>query len=235
MPVSDEEFAALSDRVDALEEFLRTDGFSELPERIVALENRTPRRTPKVISLAEIFSKSSGGARAVVSYLMIASIGLPVLLIFLLMNSLESHPDNARNLITIVFCLGTMAVAGGLAYIAIRKNDLDKAKDVLIILIGIFGTIVGFYFGSAEHNKGNEDDDNQSQMTEQEQNQSQTPPTNGEQPQVLPKKPSKPPAGDNLETPAKNPVPSAEQPQKPAGEKPAEEIAEEKPVEEKTE
>lgn len=231
MPVSDDEFAALSDRVAALEELLQTDGFSELPERIVALENRTPNRTPKVISLAEIFSKSSGGARAIVSYLLIASIGLPVLLIYWLMNSLESHPDNARNLITIVFCLGTMAVAGGLAYIAIRKNDLDKAKDVLIILIGIFGTIVGFYFGSAEHNKPNEENNKPNQMANQGQGQDQTPPANGEQPRVPPKKPSKPPAGDDAKPSPQKPAPPAEQPDTPGDEKPAAE----KPEKDKTE
>lgn len=205
MPVSDEEFAALRSRVETLEELLRTNEFSELPERIVALEQKTPHRTPKVITLAEVFSKSSGGARAVLLYLVIAAIGLPAILIFWLMNSLESHPDNARNLITIVFCLGTMAVAGGLAYVAIHKNDFDKAKDVLIILIGIFGTIVGFYFGSAEHNKGNDNNGNQKQMTNQEQNQSQS----------LPQKS----------------VPPVDQPDTPAGEKPAGE----KPVKEKTE
>jgi len=98
-----------------------------------------------------------------------------------------------------------MAVAGGLAYVAIHKNDFDKAKDVLIILIGIFGTIVGFYFGSAEHNKGNDNNGNQKQMTNQEQNQSQS----------LPQKS----------------VPPVDQPDTPAGEKPAGE----KPVKEKTE
>ena len=201
MPVSDEEFAKLNSRVDALEELLQTDEFSELPERIVALEQRTPHRTPKVISLAEIFSKSSGGARAVLLYLVIAAIGLPAILIFWLMNSLESHPDNARNLITIVFCLGTMAVAGGLAYVAIRKNDLDKAKDVLIILIGIFGTIVGFYFGSAEHNKGNDGKGDANQNGESDQLDDKKILPEAEQPD--PSKEEKPaeekPAGENAE------------------------------------
>lgn len=201
MPVSDEEFARLNSRVDALEELLQTDEFSELPERIVALEQRTPHRTPKVISLAEIFSKSSGGARAVLLYLVIAAIGLPGILIFWLMNSLESHPDNARNLITIVFCLGTMAVAGGLAYVAIRKNDLDKAKDVLIILIGIFGTIVGFYFGSAEHNKGNDEKGNANQNGEQDQIDDKKILPGTEQPDPLEnEKPAEEkPAGENTE------------------------------------
>ncbi|QDT26735.1 hypothetical protein Enr10x_20450 [Gimesia panareensis] len=230
MPVSDEEFAALRSRVDALEELLQTDEFSELPERIVALEQRSPHRTPKVISLAEIYTKSSGGARAVLLYLVIAAIGLPALLIFWLMNLLEAHPDNARNLITIVFCLGTMAVAGGLAYVAIRKNDLDKAKDVLIILIGIFGTIVGFYFGSAEHNKPNEGNDKPNQRADQKQEQNQTPSANGAQTQVPPKIPPKPPAG-NAEPPPQKPEPPAGPPQVPAEEKPAEE----KPVKAKTE
>lgn len=222
MPVSDVEFAELRSRVDALEELLQADQFGELPERIVALEQRTPHRTPKVISLAEIFSKSSGGARAVLLYLVIAAIGLPAILIIWLMQLLETNPENARNLITIVFCLGTMTVAGGLAYVAIRKEEFEKAKDVLLILIGIFGTIVGFYFGSAEHNKANDDANKQNQMTDQGQNQSQTPPANGGQPQVPPKKPPGPPAGGNTETPSKKPAPPAEQPQAPAEEKPAE-------------
>ena len=88
-------------------------------------------------------------------------------------------------------------------------TDLDKAKDVLIILIGIFGTIVGFYFGSAEHNKPTDDANKQNQMTNQGQGQNQTPSANGAQPQVPPQKPPQPPAGDDAKPPPKKPEPPA--------------------------
>lgn len=124
--------------------------FAELRERIDALEEKSFHRIPKTISLFEVFSSASGGARAVLLYIVIAAIGLPVGALFWLMGMLGDNPANARSMITIVFCMGTMAIAGLLATVAIRKDQLDKAKEVLIILIGIFGTIVGYYFGSSE-------------------------------------------------------------------------------------
>lgn len=66
------------------------------------------------------------------------------------------NPAEARGLITFLFSVGTIAV---ILIISISTfwshiDEVEKraglAKDVLTILIGIFGTIIGFYFGSGE-------------------------------------------------------------------------------------
>ncbi|QDT42772.1 hypothetical protein Pan241w_28610 [Gimesia alba] len=150
MSTPEEQIAELRERVEALETAIQTEEFTAIPERVEALEQNVPLRVPKVISLAEVYTKSSGGARVVLLYIVIAAVGLPVAGLFWLMGFLGDNPANARSMITVVFCMGTMAIAGILAVVAIRKDQLDKAKEVLIILIGIFGTIVGYYFGSSE-------------------------------------------------------------------------------------
>ncbi|MFH1302109.1 MAG: hypothetical protein ABIK07_13695 [Planctomycetota bacterium] len=150
MATPEEQITELRGRVEALEAAIQTEEFTAIPERVEALEQRAPLRVPKVISLAEVYTKSSGGARWLLLYIVIAAIGLPVGCLAWLMGVLGDNPATARSMITIVFCIGTMAIAGILAVVAIRKDQLDKAKEVLIILIGIFGTIVGYYFGSSE-------------------------------------------------------------------------------------
>ena len=62
----------------------------------------------------------------------------------------------ARGLITFVFALGTIAIAVLLTFYALlgQANDwsdrFSQGKEVLIILIGVLGTIVGFYFGTTD-------------------------------------------------------------------------------------
>jgi len=66
-----------------------------------------------------------------------------------------AQPEVARAMITIMFCIGVVAVALLIAVAAfwapIDQLDqrFDKAKDLLTVLVGIFGTILGFYFGQA--------------------------------------------------------------------------------------
>jgi uncharacterized membrane protein len=64
----------------------------------------------------------------------------------------------ARGLITFLFAFGTIAVIILIA-IATFWGNVDEverrvaiAKDTLTILIGIFGTILGFYFGAMTAN-----------------------------------------------------------------------------------
>ena len=60
----------------------------------------------------------------------------------------------ARGLITYLFAVGTIGVIVMLMLSALlgwsKDEDFDRAKDVLTVLIGIFGTIIGFYFGSVK-------------------------------------------------------------------------------------
>jgi hypothetical protein len=63
-----------------------------------------------------------------------------------------SSIDYARGLITFVFAIGTIGIALLVAMGALignlSANTITTAKEVLTILIGIFGTILGFYFGT---------------------------------------------------------------------------------------
>jgi hypothetical protein len=63
-------------------------------------------------------------------------------------------PAYARGIITVLFSVGTIAIAIVLILSATFLNDADKkerfdrGKEVLSLLLGIFGTIVGFYYGT---------------------------------------------------------------------------------------
>lgn len=67
--------------------------------------------------------------------------------------ALNTQDDNARTLITFLVAVGTIAIAflATMTAMVIReyKERFDAAKEVLVVLIGILGTIVGFYFGTA--------------------------------------------------------------------------------------
>jgi hypothetical protein len=70
-----------------------------------------------------------------------------------------SKPEVARGVITFLIAAGTVSLAVLLVMAAIMSSgskDLDQrfgfGKEVLTLLIGILGTIVGFYYGSAKEN-----------------------------------------------------------------------------------
>jgi len=60
----------------------------------------------------------------------------------------------ARGLITLLFSVGTIMLMLMIVGSVLMRTDVDpkdrfaQCKDVLTVLIGIFGTIIGFYFGS---------------------------------------------------------------------------------------
>jgi hypothetical protein len=66
----------------------------------------------------------------------------------------------ARGLITYLFAITTIGVAVAVTLFALTESGseakdirFDRAKDVLSLLLGVFGTIVGFYFGSESRSR----------------------------------------------------------------------------------
>lgn len=61
--------------------------------------------------------------------------------------------DLARGVITFIFAVGTIGIALlltiGVLVGNFKADEFAKAKEVLTHLIGVFGTILGFYFGTA--------------------------------------------------------------------------------------
>jgi len=67
-----------------------------------------------------------------------------------------AEAEQARGLITFLFTFATIAIAVvlSLSLLWMDKDELEErfkfAKDLLMILVGILGTIIGFYFGATE-------------------------------------------------------------------------------------
>jgi hypothetical protein len=94
--------------------------------------------------------------------LLISVIGLPAvaLVVVLILGVTGKTPivhdlsnvDAARGLITFIFTMGTMFIALLLVLGALLgeqpEETFTKGKEVLTVLIGVFGTILGFYFGT---------------------------------------------------------------------------------------
>lgn len=73
-----------------------------------------------------------------------------------------SKEENARGLITFLIAMTTVGIAVILTLSTIvletspeNEKRFDRGKQVLTILIGVLGTIVGFYFGSARASEAN--------------------------------------------------------------------------------
>src|SRR6185312_5841331 len=62
-----------------------------------------------------------------------------------------AQPDFARGLITYLFTVVTIGTAIVLIISGLTggdKEQFDRGKEILGLLLGVFGTMVGFYFGS---------------------------------------------------------------------------------------
>jgi hypothetical protein len=66
------------------------------------------------------------------------------------------NADLARGVITFIFAIGTIGIALLVTLGALigdhTDQQLGRGKEVLTVLIGVFGTILGFYFGAANTN-----------------------------------------------------------------------------------
>jgi hypothetical protein len=75
-----------------------------------------------------------------------------------------SDPTFARGLITYLFTVITIGTAVVLVVysltstVAAEDKQFDRGKDVLSLLLGVFGTMVGFYFGSELKDKSRQSD-----------------------------------------------------------------------------
>lgn len=69
---------------------------------------------------------------------------------------LLADPNVARGLVTFLFSIATISVfiISSIAIFWVKPEEVDRragyAKELLAVMIGIFGTILGFYFGSAD-------------------------------------------------------------------------------------
>jgi hypothetical protein len=107
------------------------------------------------------WKKSGGGWPGVITEFALLATGLIVVLfIFWALFKTDlitvlSNADQARGLITFLFAFITIAVIFVVVIAVLwmeKDEDIDsrfsKAKDVITILVGILGTIIGFYFGN---------------------------------------------------------------------------------------
>ena len=93
----------------------------------------------------------------VISFIGVPALALVVVIILGITGKIPivhelSNTDAARGLITFIFTMGTMFIALLLAIGALLGDQPEqifaKGKEVLTVLIGVFGTILGFYFGT---------------------------------------------------------------------------------------
>lgn len=88
-----------------------------------------------------------------------------VMMVWLLSDSQQmGNQDFARGIITVLFGVGTVAIAFFLALAALLSTDsslnfkdrFGLGKEILTLMIGVFGTIIGFYFGTSHAPAGSE-------------------------------------------------------------------------------
>lgn len=126
----------------------------------------TPSITPPVADTAGggkhwsqfLAIESKLGAWSFVAVMAILGIGLAVAIVWGLFakDSIVrelANVDLARGVITFIFAIGTIGIALLLTFGALlgglKTEEFANAKGVLTVLIGVFGTILGFYFGTA--------------------------------------------------------------------------------------
>jgi hypothetical protein len=153
--------AALREAFDAADEAAnRMVDFRSAIEK----SEENPGKQTAWATLLSSMKENAGTLIAVVGTFILAAIVIAVLILILwvLMGGGKfltqiSQIETARGLITFLVCLATVGIAlmlvlGGLLLNGENKEDREKrfsqGKDVLTVLVGILGTILGFYFAS---------------------------------------------------------------------------------------
>jgi hypothetical protein len=123
------------------------------------LEAIKPFRLSDILeSFPKLDASQTIGLLAGAAIFVLATIGLVVLGFGILQTQgivdKISQIGYARGLITYILAIGTVAVALVLVVSALlgtdaSKGSFDRGKEILTVMIGIFGTILGFYFGQA--------------------------------------------------------------------------------------
>lgn len=127
--------------------------------------NLNPNPNPNVVAVADDNQPPHGDEPkdprwfwlTVVQYLLIAAV--TIVFVWVLARGINNTSRGledmatARGLITFVIAVSTVAIAMMLTLTAIVTRDFDKriavGKEILTILVGVLGTIVGFYYGAA--------------------------------------------------------------------------------------
>jgi hypothetical protein len=128
------------------------------------LEAIKPFRLGDILeSFPKLDASQAIGLLAGAAIFVLAAIGLVVLGFGILQTQgivdKISQIGYARGLITYILAIGTVAVALVLVVSALlgtdaNKGSFDRGKEILAVMIGIFGTILGFYFGQASSTAG---------------------------------------------------------------------------------
>lgn len=105
--------------------------------------------------LARLFSNFGYVVLAIASFMVLSGIVAGLLFPGLGFRKDMADPATARGLITFLFAFGTISIALLIAAASYWVSDSEQlkarfgyAKDILMVLIGILGTIIGFYFGT---------------------------------------------------------------------------------------
>lgn len=103
-------------------------------------------------------SRRQESVGALVTRIILALIVLFIMLMVWVLSDYTqvTSKDYARGLITVIFGIGTVAVAMTLVLSSLLlpatdlnfKERFGMAKEVLTLMLGIFGAVIGFYFGT---------------------------------------------------------------------------------------
>jgi hypothetical protein len=120
-------------------------------------ENKDPLRPPEPPDLRSAFATLLNPVTLVA---IVIILGVMFLLLMAIMGwdkgrvlATMAQPDFARGVITYLFTVVTIGTAilliiSGLTGGHESKERFDRGKEILGLLLGVFGTMVGFYFGS---------------------------------------------------------------------------------------